>query len=418
MGLEADGLKGRNSWKRVVPAEDFRDYRVAHQQAAPVAPRVADYASGNEASRGLGRRRGPSAFAPPDRPRRKHGRSRRRNSSSRTRQLALNTALGLPQALGFDASADGRRVVLAASTRNRSTLFLAAAGARPGPLTEGRRWDSAPRFVGDGMSVVFVSGRRPRGDELEAGRLFLLALGGEAEPLTGPELAARSPAVDPAGERIAFVGRRTPGGGPESGPDTGQDIWLVPVESGPARRLTNHPGEEGPPVWSPDGRRIAYSFASGDGRELAVLAVEAGAEPVIVTSGSGRLARGMPDWTPDGAGLAWASGTACTPACPDGGFDAVYFAPADGTTPPYPLLAGDRDLAEPRFRPAGSAAGELEVAWIEADRRQPAHPPVAPPARRKRPLGRGRAGPDRDPRRRRRARPPLEPRRQQALRTS
>ena len=347
--------------------EDFRDYRAAHQEAAPVAPRVADYASGMKRPAGWA---GAAALLLLS----------AGSAAAEARQvpqaqliepdqaLALNTALGLPQALGFDASADGRRVVLAASTRNRSTLFLAAAGARPGPLTEGRRWDSGPRFLGDGMSVVFVSGRRPRGDELEAGRLFLLALGGEPEPLIGPEFAARSPAVDPAGERIAFVGRRTPGGGPESGPDTGQDIWLVPVEGGPARRLTNQPGEEGPPVWSPDGRRIAYSFASGDGRELAVLAVEAGAEPVMVTSGSGRLVRGMPDWTPDGAGLAWASGTACTPECPDGGFDAVYFAPADGTAPPYPLLTGDRDLAEPRFRPAGSAAGELEVAWTEADR--------------------------------------------------
>ncbi|MDE2712262.1 MAG: hypothetical protein OXI65_10905, partial [Acidobacteriota bacterium] len=122
--------------------------------------------------------------------------------------LALETALGLPRALGFGVSADGRRVVLAAATRNRSTLFLTAAGARPGRLTEGRRWDSAPRFVGDTMSVVFVSGRRPRGDEEETGRLFQLELWGEPEPLTAADLEVRSPAVDPAGERVAFLGRR------------------------------------------------------------------------------------------------------------------------------------------------------------------------------------------------------------------
>lgn len=282
--------------------------------------------------------------------------------------LALETALGLPQALGFGVSADGRRVVLAAATRNRSTLFLTAAGARPGVLTEGRRWDSAPRFVGDTMAVVFISGRRPRGDEEETGGLFRLELGGEPEPLTGPDLLARHPAVDPAGERIAFLGRRTPGDEPESEPGTGWDVWLVSAGGGTAERLTEHPGDEGPPVWSPDGARIAYTIASGAGRGLAVLALGEGSGPRVLTAGSDRPVRGVPDWTPDGDGLAWASGASCDPRCPDGGFDAVHFAGADGSAEPYALLANERDLAEPRFRPAGSAAGELEVAWIEADR--------------------------------------------------
>ena len=283
-------------------------------------------------------------------------------------QLALDTAFGLPQALGFGVSADGRRVVLAASTRNRSTLFLTAAGARPGVLTEGRRWDSAPRFLGDTMSVVFVSGRRPRGDEPETGRLFRLALGDEPEPVTAPDLEAHAPAVDPAGVRIAFLGRDAPTDESDRGSDTGDDIWLVSANGGDAERLTEHPGDEGPPVWSPDGRSIAYSFASGAGRDLAVVAVEEGAEPVVLTAGSDRPVQGVPDWAPDGAGLIWSSGAACAPECPDGGFDALYFAPADGSDPPYPLLASDHDLAEPRFRPAGSAQGELEIAWIEADR--------------------------------------------------
>ena len=283
-------------------------------------------------------------------------------------QLALETTLGLPQALDFGVSADGRRVVLAATTRNRSTLFLTAAGARPGVLTEGRRWDSAPRFVGDTMSVVFVSGRRPRGDEEESGRLFRLALGEEPEPLTAPDLEARTPAVDPAGERIAFRGRRAPGDAADLTPDSGWDIWLVSADGGVAEQLTDHPGDEGTPVWSPDGTRIAYSFASAAGRGLAVLAVNAGTGPLILTAGSDRSVRGLPDWPPDGDGLTWASGTDCSPECRDGGFDAVYFAPADGGGAPYPLLAPRRDLAEPRFRPARSAAGELEIAWIEADR--------------------------------------------------
>lgn len=282
-------------------------------------------------------------------------------------ELVLETAFGLPQALGFGVSGDGRRVVLAASIRNRSTLFLTAAGARPGVLTEGRRWDSAPRFVGDTMSVVFVSGRRPRGDEPETGRLFRMELGGEPTPLTAPDLETRAPAVDPAGGRVVFLGRRAPSdAGEESG--AGWDVWLVSADGGPAERLTEHSGDEGPPVWSPDGTRFAYSFAARAGRGLAVLGVGEGAAPTLLARGAGRSVRGIPGWTPDGEGLAWSSGASCAEECADGGFDSLYFAPADGSGEPYPLLAIDRDLAEPRFRPAGSEQGELELAWTEADR--------------------------------------------------
>ena len=271
-------------------------------------------------------------------------------------RLALETALGLPQTLDFDVSEDGRRVVLAVSSGNGSTLFLAAAGARPGVLTQGRRWDSAPRFLRDGLAVVFVSGPRPRGAEPEAGRLFRLELGGEPTPLTDADLEVRGPAVSPDGVRIAFLGRRRAA---EGEPDTGYDLWLFSEGEGPRQR-THHPGDEGPPVWSPGGRRLAYAFGSPERRGLAIVAAEAyGSDTPLVVSREG--ARGAPTWTPDGAGVAW---TAPSP----GGFDGIHFSATDGASPPWPLLVGDRDLAEPRFRPVAGPDGELELAWIEADR--------------------------------------------------
>jgi tricorn protease-like protein len=43
------------------------------------------------------------------------------------------------------------------------------------------------------------------------------------------------------------------------------DVWLVPVAGGPARRLTTGKTSETSPVWSPDGRRLAFvSKREGD----------------------------------------------------------------------------------------------------------------------------------------------------------
>ncbi len=284
--------------------------------------------------------------------------------------LEPGTALALPLLLGFDVSADARRAVAAIAIGNRANLFLTAPGARPGRLTDGRRWDSAPRFLGESLSAVFVSGRRPRGDEPEAGRLFRIAPGGEPEALTPPDLLIRSPAPSPDGTRVAFLGRRE-----ETDRETGFDVWLMDLAKGAEpRRWSRDPGDEGPPAWAPDGSRIAYAaLAPGEDRRGVAVAPATGDAPearrLLLPD---RSARGTPTWTPDGTGLAWTTATDCDPDCGGAseGFDAVHFADLTSEGAPYRLVAGDGrragDLSEPRFRPV--TGDGLELAWLGADR--------------------------------------------------
>ncbi len=330
-------------------------------------------------------------------------------------RLALETALGLPRTGGYDLSPDGRRAVVSVALGYRSGLFLVAGGAAPGELTRGRRWDSAPRFAGDAQTVIFVSGRRPRGPEPESGRLFRLRLGGEPEPLTGADLAARAPAVSPDGERVAFLGRSVGDSvSGENGEDPGYDLWTIPAAGGEPRRVTSHPGDEGAPVWSPDGRFLAYAFDAGragfagDPRRgpapahsgVAVVAADAAfvpdggdpaAAPRVLLSDGTLPPRGTPasapTWTPDGAGLVWAAPFAPTTEAEP--FDALYLLDAAGETEPRPLVtAAGADLSQPAFRPlsasgsgdeaagdstpdpiAGDLAGDLawDLAWIADD---------------------------------------------------
>ena len=246
-------------------------------------------------------------------------------------RLELGSALALPRTLDYDVSPDGRRAVLSVALRDRALLFLTAPGAAPGRLTDGRRWDTQPRFLPDGSGVVFVAGRRPRGTDPETGALHRLALGGAPERLTPEGLEARDPAVAPDGGRIAFLGREG---------DGGFDLWIA--EDGETRRLAE---DAGPPVWSPDGTRIAATI----GGALAVVPLDG--PPVLLGSG----ARGRASWSADGSGLAWAG--------PHEGFEAILWRDAEAAGPVAPLVAEDRDLGQPAFRPGGG-----ELAWIEADR--------------------------------------------------
>ncbi|MGH7552216.1 MAG: S41 family peptidase [Longimicrobiales bacterium] len=75
------------------------------------------------------------------------------------------------------------------------------------------------------------------------------------------------------------------------------DIWTAPVAGGDAARLTNHPGDESSPKFSPDGRWIAFS-AEYDGNVDVFVVPAAGGEPRRLTFHPG--GDQVLGWTPDG----------------------------------------------------------------------------------------------------------------------
>jgi tricorn protease len=78
-------------------------------------------------------------------------------------------------------------------------------------------------------------------------------------------------------------------------------IWLVERTGGAARRLTNTPNDETNPVFSPDGRKIAFSRSNGNDFDVFVARADGTGEPQRITM--------MPEddmvtsWTPDGKEL-------------------------------------------------------------------------------------------------------------------
>jgi Tol biopolymer transport system component/C-terminal processing protease CtpA/Prc len=67
-----------------------------------------------------------------------------------------------------------------------------------------------------------------------------------------PKLSFAEPSISPDRSEIAFV--------------SGGDIWTVPAAGGEARLLISHPAQESRPIYSPDGKRLAFvSRRTGNG---------------------------------------------------------------------------------------------------------------------------------------------------------
>src|SRR6185503_4398015 len=97
-----------------------------------------------------------------------------------------------------------------------------------------------PALSPDGQQLAFVY----RGD------IWLVASsGGRATALTSHIEMDAHPLFSPDGKWVAFASKR----------NGNWDIFAVPAEGGPARQLTWHAGHEYPQGWSPDGRQLLFS---------------------------------------------------------------------------------------------------------------------------------------------------------------
>jgi len=83
---------------------------------------------------------------------------------------------------------------------------------------------------------------------------------------TGP----MAPVWSPDGRWIAFSMRG--------------DIWKIPADGGEAIALTSGPGDYFEPAWSPDGKRIALSMDTGNANlDIGVVSADGGAVQRITT---------------------------------------------------------------------------------------------------------------------------------------
>jgi len=126
------------------------------------------------------------------------------------------------------------------------------------PITEtdlyAFQWAGNPQISPDGSKIVYTLVKvTAKHDNYETALWMTPASGGPARQLTaGPHDSSAQ--WSPDGKLLAFLRATEKDGKPEP-----PQIYLLPMEGGEPRPLTELPKGAGEPVWSPDGRSIAFS---------------------------------------------------------------------------------------------------------------------------------------------------------------
>jgi dipeptidyl aminopeptidase/acylaminoacyl peptidase len=147
---------------------------------------------------------------------------------------------------------DARRLWIALLLTAASVL----AAAQTTPLTAERMWGlqrlGIPDISRDGKLAVVPVTRYDIAENKGLTDLWLIPTekGGSPRQLTSDIAADTDPVFSPDGKSIAFVSKR--------GDDKARQVYVIAVDGGEARRVTNVPTGAETPKWFPDSRRIAF----------------------------------------------------------------------------------------------------------------------------------------------------------------
>jgi TolB protein len=179
-------------------------------------------------------------------------------------------------------SPDGQKIAFTAwsdKTPTSDVFVMNADGSGKERLTSDPVWESGVAWSPDGQKIAFAGGNS---------EIYVMnSDGSEQRRLTG-EAWGGEHAWSPVGDKIAFVSRR----------DGNAEIYLMNANGSQLRNLTRNTVGDRNPVWSPDGRRIAFE----NNWQVNVMNADGSRQRRLTRNGGRNFA---PAWSPDGQKIAF-----------------------------------------------------------------------------------------------------------------
>lgn len=192
-------------------------------------------------------------------------------------------------------------LVFASYRDGESEIYLLnTLSAEPVRLTDQRERVSKPTWSPDGRTLAIVVTDREFNLDI-----YLLDLEtGVQTRLTDELRVDTDPAFSPDGTRIAFSSDRDSYVTVADGLIYEFEVYVMNADGSDQRNLTNSPGWDTSPSWSPDGRRIVFQSDRDGNPEIYVMNADGSGQTNLTRNAADD---GAPSWSPDGSRIVFHS---------------------------------------------------------------------------------------------------------------